>query len=132
MKTLRWILAFPLAALSWLYFPFLCSLIFPSINYYVGAYSWGWIDIPLCFFTPVVAFGIFTIVMPRGSRGALKSGILAFFIICLIGTGLVTFAVAIGGGTPNPLLILVCEPIGAIAGAGLAYGCLPLKVTDSN
>jgi hypothetical protein len=124
MNILRWILAFPVAAAAWLYFPFLCALIVSAIR---GTEEPLYF-IPVVFFlNPIVCLGMLLLILPPGNRSGLVGSIIAFSIICGIGTLLVSFVMVIGASTTNPLEVLFFELAGTIVGAILAYACIPLK-----
>jgi hypothetical protein len=131
MSALRWILAFPGAAITWLLFPAFYALIFPMpLATYDSPVEWDYAFVPPLFLTPIVAFGVFTLIAPRCSRRAWVVGVVLFSLLCVAGTGLIMFAFAMGGGSPNPLLILACELPGTFVGAGLAYACFPWKLLE--
>jgi uncharacterized membrane protein len=79
-----------------------------------------------CFLSPIVSLGILLLILPPGNRSGLVTSIIIYSIICAIGTFLISFVLAIGGGT-NPLETLFSEITGTIVGATLAYACVPLK-----
>lgn len=119
MITLRWILAFPIAALAWLYFPFLCSFV---ISQNPGTIATA----VVCFLNPIISLGVFLLVSPSGNRSNLVAGVAVYSVICTIGTLLVSFDLLIGGG-PHPFEVLIFEILGTIMAVILAYACIPLK-----
>ncbi len=127
MNTLRWILAFLIAFLSWLFFPFcLGSVIANLFSYYPNPHTF---DIPaavLYFLTPVISFGMLILVLPSAPRTSLVVGIKIAAALFITGTllfsALCLLFVGIGG-----FGVLFSELAGTAVGIKLAYAYLPQK-----
>jgi len=132
MTVLRWILAFPVGVVSWIYFPYLCSLSLPPSLVALGPDVFSYGAAALLFLNPIVALGIFFLILPPGNRSALVTGIVTFSIICTIGTFLLSFLFFVGGGPPACVKLLLLGITGTIIGAGIAYALMPLKTNENS
>jgi hypothetical protein len=95
-----------------------------------GVFSYG--AAVLLFLNPIVALGIFFLILPSGSRSALVMGIIIFSIICAIGTFLLSLVFFFGGG-PSPCFeLLLLGLTGTLIGAGIDYALIPLKVNEGS
>ena len=117
MKTLRWVLAFFIATVSWLYFPYLCDLALGPIPDHWGEDRIPFMLAVLLSLNPIVAIGVFAFILPSGKRRILEYGIIAFSVICFIGTLLVGFAFLLGEGPKSAATLVGCELTGTVIGA---------------
>ena len=121
MSILRWILAFPVAIASWLFFPMICEDVFSH-----GLEPSAVPAAVIAFLNPVISLGMLVFILPPGSQSNLIKSIVTLSIICAIGTLIVSFLILLGGGS-DPIEVLIFEIAGVIVGAGLAYACASLK-----
>jgi hypothetical protein len=127
MKVLRWIIAVPSAVFSWLFFPSLCALFVPDYVSQPPVFEFNTFCAISFFLTPIVSIGLFVLIIPATSKSGIFASVVCYSIICAIGTLLVSFVFAIGGG-PNPFWTTAVEFLGTISGGRLAYALIPWKL----
>ena len=127
MAVLRRILAFPIAALVWLFFPAIC---FAVITQTLDQVPDGVPFIVPCLLAPSASLGMVLLILPSGKRSYLATSIIGFTTFCVIGICIVGFFVGLGGGK-NVFTLLICEAIGTIVGFPMALAGVKLKSDDT-
>ena len=126
MNYLRWALAFPMAVGSWLFFPYLCSLVLPASLIVLNRSDFSFGASIIYFLSPVVSIGVLIVVLPPAAHSSLKKSIHVTSALFVAGTLLLTVLYLLSVG-PIGFWVLFLGLAGTAIGYKAAYAYLPLK-----